>query len=63
MGLGDELVELIVATDIQTLEPLEELREVADGAVPEHLGLAVFADTTNAIAQMGDELRELLKKG
>ena len=56
-GLIDQGVQLGVAADVQPPKPLEELREVRDGGVPEDLRLAVL-EARESFGQVRDELLE-----
>ena len=42
LGLGDELIELLVATDVELAKAGKELGEILHHAVPEDLRLAIL---------------------
>ncbi len=61
LSLADELIELLVGTGVQLAEPLEELVEVSDDAVPEDFRLAIIlareplGQVRHQLGQLGGE--------
>jgi hypothetical protein len=61
LSLADELIELLVGTDVQVAEPLEELGQVLHGRVPEDARLAIRlareprGEVAYQLGQFGDE--------
>ena len=50
LGVGNQIVELLVATDVQLAEPLEELGQIAYGRVAELCRGQDYADFFGEVA-------------
>ena len=61
LGLGHKAVELLVGTDIQMSEPLEELGQVLDSRVTKHFWLAIFLPT-QSLGQVRHELGQFVRE-
>ena len=62
LRLDHQLVELLVAADVQRAEPLEELAQVVDGRVAEDLRRAVLVGARDPLGQVGDQPGELVQE-
>ena len=61
LAIDDELVELVIRVHVELSEPLEECREVGDGAIPKHFGLSVLL-TAEPIRQMVHQIGQFFHK-
>ena len=62
LRLDHQLVELLVAADVQGAESLEEVAQVVDGRVPEDLRRAVLVGARDPLGQVSDHLGELVQE-
>ena len=59
LGLGHQVVKLVVAPHVESAKPLKEVGQVLDGRVAEDLGLSVIL-AGQSLGEMRHEFRKLV---